>query len=137
MFAMNSNTKVRDLLDGSSNVIMIGERATQVPTPNGSETCGGAHVFGMRSAPNFNAYVRFRYQSAFGSGVIPINDTTPACISGYSSLHAGGAQFLFGDGRVAFISDNIDHRFDSPRQHQASAFENLLNIADGELLGDY
>jgi hypothetical protein len=28
--------------------------------------------------------------------------------NGFSSLHAGGAQFALGDGKVTFMSENID-----------------------------
>jgi prepilin-type processing-associated H-X9-DG protein len=46
------------------------------------------------------------------------NPRYPACTNpnnwnlswGFRSLHAGGVQFLLGDGSVQFISENIDYK---------------------------
>jgi hypothetical protein len=46
---------------------------------------------------------------------------------GFSSFHAGGALFLFGDSAVRFLHDRID----------AEVFRSLGNRADGAPLGDY
>jgi prepilin-type processing-associated H-X9-DG protein len=45
-------------------------------------------------------------------------------VGGYSSNHAGGANFLLGDGSVRFITDRVD----------ANVFRHLGNRADGELV---
>ena len=44
-------------------------------------------------------------------------------VGGFSSAHAGGAQFCVGDGSVRFISQNVN----------PATFKNLANRADGEL----
>lgn len=52
-------------------------------------------------------------------GRCPINSKTGACgaqttstngvaMAGFSSHHPGGAQFVLGDGKVTFMSENID-----------------------------
>ena len=48
-------------------------------------------------------------------------------VGGFSSFHAGGANFAIGDGGVRFISQNIN----------PATFKNLANRADGELPEDY
>jgi prepilin-type N-terminal cleavage/methylation domain-containing protein len=55
--------------------------------------------------------------------------TAPACprITGFGSLHTGGAQFLMGDGAVRFISENVN----------SVTFQNLGRISDGTVLGDF
>src|SRR5438132_589799 len=45
----------------------------------------------------------------------------------FSSLHTGGANFLFGDGSVHFLSSGID----------PNTYQYLCTIAGGELLGDW
>ncbi len=48
-------------------------------------------------------------------------------VGGFGSVHVGGAHFGMGDGRVRFISENIN----------ATTFQNLANRHDGELIGDF
>ncbi len=45
----------------------------------------------------------------------------------FSSLHTGGAQFVFGDAHVQFLSENIDGR----------VYQALFTRAGGEVVGEY
>ena len=47
----------------------------------------------------------------------------PLYVGGFGSAHPGGANFIFGDGSVRYLSDSMDHR----------AFIQAGNRADGEL----
>jgi prepilin-type N-terminal cleavage/methylation domain-containing protein len=62
------------------------------------------------------------------SGTQP-QPVVPACprITGFGSLHTGGAHFLMGDGAVRFISENVS----------SVTFQNLGRISDGTVLGDF
>ena len=55
--------------------------------------------------------------------------TDPALlqVGGFASAHTGGSHFLFGDGSVRFLSQNIAQPI----------FQSLLNRGDGQLLGDF
>jgi hypothetical protein len=102
---------IRDIIDGTTNVILVGEI---LPICSGDHNGGAWHFNGMGNAHS--------------STSVPINEMTtcqgnpnpkyPACTPwsnwnlawGFRSLHAGGAQFLLGDGSVQFFSENIDYK---------------------------
>ncbi|HUG19275.1 MAG TPA: DUF1559 domain-containing protein [Planctomycetaceae bacterium] len=96
-FYHNSSVKMRDLQDGTSGTIVIGERRSN-PVAGHLSTWIGAVPEGEE------AFARF----------LGVTDHTPnhpsAHLEDFSSHHTGGAQFLFGDGRVKFVSENIDHQ---------------------------
>ena len=95
-----STTRFRSMTDGVTNCIMVGER---------HEICGAGTYLGNRN-PDGNGTHGADY--VFGRARIPINHPLNVgndnCTDGFSSNHVGGAQFLMGDGRVLFISDNIN-----------------------------
>jgi prepilin-type processing-associated H-X9-DG protein len=45
----------------------------------------------------------------------------------YSSWHTGGVHFLFGDGRVRFLNENVDYQL----------FQGIATRAGGEVIGEY
>ncbi len=105
---VNTRTRIRDMLDGTSNTFMHSERALK-REPVGKRQ-GGAIVFGRTS--NTDAAWKFRVNW-------PINFPNPTtanngfggdngCVRhGMSSNHTGGAHFLMSDGAVRFVSENI------------------------------
>lgn len=120
--------KIRDVTDGTSNTIAVGE---------------------MRPDCHSHAPYGWWYSNAMGnahaSTVTPINETTtcdqspqitdPACTAksnynyswGFKSFHPGGAQFVFVDGSVHFLSENIDH----------ATYQRLGGRADGLPVGEF
>ena len=95
VFFHNSSVRLRDVFDGVSNTIFIGERRTDT-------------VLGWYST---------------WTGVVPRGDESHARILGvadhtpnhpsahfedYSSWHSSGVHILFGDGRVRFLSNSVD-----------------------------
>lgn len=98
-------TKVsdRDVNDGMSNTIMVGEISNH-------RTLAGADMVGYRKW----------YRGAEGSAsagskniAYPINSTTYNGASNFNDIslgsnHTGGTQVLMGDGVVRFVSENID-----------------------------
>ena len=112
----NSKIGLRDVTDGTSQTIMVGERASRVIPAN---------------EPFYSTW----------SGVVPGGEEATARILGaadhtpnlgihaedFSSPHTGGAQFILADGHVTFISENID----------IGVFESLGTRAGGEVTGAF
>ncbi|MCP4169699.1 MAG: DUF1559 domain-containing protein, partial [Fuerstiella sp.] len=140
-FGKNSRVNLRDITDGSSNTIVVGERAWQLFLPTGGAVqCGAATVFGM-SAGSVNGIMP---RMTLAKGRFGINETSDdtmsqpvidRCSRAFSSRHVGGAQFLLGDGSCRFISENIER--DQAATNGNFVFQNLLNIADGNTIGEF
>ncbi|APZ91101.1 DUF1559 domain-containing protein [Fuerstiella marisgermanici] len=147
-FGMNSHVNFRDFTDGTSNTIITGERAWDLPTPTrpgaasgGKDICGAATIYGASYDPDTGLA---RQERTLARGVYGINQTgddpsssptVSVCASSYSSRHPGGAQFLMGDGAVRFISENVQrNQVDLQGDY---VYQNLLNKSDGFVLSDF
>ena len=102
----NDPVSFRDLLDGTSNVMAVGERSPSYSPWSAWSTSNGAWALTNES---INAILK----------ISPAPYTNPADVPGgiaYScvSLHTGGIFVLFGDGSVHFLSETMD--FDTWQQ---------------------
>ncbi len=140
IFAHSSSVRVRDILDGTSNTIMVGERAWQLTMP-------GATPDAPRAANQFVASgattgtTNGGQGSVLGTGRSAINHVVSQepgirdSRQSFSSQHTGGAHFCMADGSVRFISENIQH---APGTSAVdSTYEALLARADGRPVGEY
>ena len=116
-FWSNSNTRLRDIQDGASNTVLIGETARGRV---GANTYNGGIWVGYFDNGK-TASVIWKMENHPGS---LINGTLPWA---FSSSHTGGAHFLLGDGAVRFISENVD----------GTTYENLGKISDGNVIGEF
>ncbi len=107
MFMGIRAVKLRDVLDGTSNTFLIGERDTLF--------CRGGTWVGVRN-PRGNGTRGFYYNTA--NARVLLNSPDPpfawnsrqGCSEGFSSLHPGGAMFALADGSCRFIADTIEVR---------------------------
>ncbi|VAX38336.1 hypothetical protein MNBD_PLANCTO02-2714, partial [hydrothermal vent metagenome] len=116
VFYGRSRTKIRDITDGTSNVFLCSERTTK-GDPKGALWIGT--INGGRYYVLFPAIITGDTTLINGSSV-QVNYSP-------SSTHVGGCHFLFADGRVRFLSENID----------ATTYQRLSAINDGFVLGEY
>lgn len=104
----SSKVGVRDITDGTTNVLMIGERCWAYK----KRVIGAGNALGFSSETNLAASnIRTAALAAVGISYDGINSTlnAPHSRRGFNSNHDGGAQFTMADGSVRFISENIDY----------------------------
>lgn len=121
------NTRIRDITDGTSNTIAVGESAYPGISGNELPTWMG----GVNS--DENVLFKTQWPSTINAGTTP-NDFSAAIDDDCPfSWHTGGAQFLFADGSVTFLSENLDTGYKTePTTWVADGiFEALGTIDDG------
>lgn len=137
----NSNCSIRDIQDGTSNVLMIGEKAWAFK----NFTLGAANALGIGT--NASTNIKNASMAAWGMPYGGINNLTwslPHQGRGFNSPHSGGAQFALCDGSVRFISESINYNPttgpSATLQNGAwidSTYEFLCGRKDGNVVGDY
>ncbi|MFN9719089.1 MAG: DUF1559 domain-containing protein [Planctomycetota bacterium] len=121
---LNSSVGYEAIHDGASNTIMAGEKVAMEGTMTGWMSGTMATLRNTGVAINNGWDVNGGGNRGPRSvGVPPSNTST----SGYSSYHNGGAQFVFADGSVKFLSENINPQ----------TYTRLGNREDLELVGEF
>jgi len=115
MFYANSRVKFKDLGDGASGTLMVGESrymTTKTDTEDWAE--GNREKWHSWDSASIRATNGGEWSMPIGLGatMLPINafdePTWPAMTSSFSSCHPDGCHFMFGDGSVHFVSEHID-----------------------------
>jgi prepilin-type N-terminal cleavage/methylation domain-containing protein/prepilin-type processing-associated H-X9-DG protein len=130
-------TAFRDITDGLSNTIFIGETAYNLPNYRFSTAASQAPCDGQ-SRYSFT-YWASPYPGSTGAGTyygFNLKDTEENPLStpfqfGFNTMfrseHPGGVQFVFGDGSVHFIGDSIS----------MEVLNNLAARNDGNVIGEF
>jgi prepilin-type N-terminal cleavage/methylation domain-containing protein/prepilin-type processing-associated H-X9-DG protein len=138
----NSKIGFRDITDGSSQTLCVGERAWRYD----DLTVGAANALGFSAEvcnPSSSANIKAAGLAAIGIGYDGINYSATNRIHqgrGFSSNHVGGAHFLMCDGSVHFISENIDYQKNTVTTLPTpvtTTFARLLCRNDGQPVGEF
>ncbi len=127
MFSRNSSTRARDIIDGMSNTLCVGERQ------NGAFRNGASHGNHFEYETTWAGAVRdisdptddHGHMVLFQSGHVP--NSPQSDDRDVSAPHIGFAQFLLGDGSVRLIGSSIDF----------GVYTGLSTISGGEVIGEY
>ena len=128
LFGRNTHRRIRDFTDGTSNTILIGERTSR-GNLHGTNFKAGLWIGPVGKQNDVAADTNHGINAVLGvinAAAIPPRVQTTST-RGFSSAHVGGAQFLFGDGRVRFLSENID----------AATFDALGTYSSDEVPGQF
>jgi prepilin-type N-terminal cleavage/methylation domain-containing protein len=99
------SSRIRDMKDGMSNTIAMGETL-----PNCSSGQVGGWLWGATYATTTVPINRRTCIDDIGKPTGPCYDrSTPQASEGFKSNHVGGVHVLLGDGSVHFLSENIDY----------------------------
>jgi len=144
VFYVDSKVRIRDITDGLSNTLLVGERAWDrtIVDPSTGQTRTANNRAGTlwvtRSSDTGNNQCNAcGYTDSLGVTYDGVNSNNLFNTSGtfqnnrgrssFSSLHSGGAQFVLGDGSVRFISENL----------ATSTLNRLGNKSDGNVIGEF
>jgi prepilin-type N-terminal cleavage/methylation domain-containing protein/prepilin-type processing-associated H-X9-DG protein len=105
-----NNTKIGDIKDGTSNTLLVSERAHGLLSKDdyvpGSFYDWHWWTSGNYGDTAFNAFYPINPQKRLDN--FPGNDQAGAFINAASSFHPGGVNAAFCDGSVRFVKDTID-----------------------------
>lgn len=153
MFAINLRTRFRDITDGSSNTLCVGEGATGAPfeqvqdrnntvqtpgrvqqawiapQPNPLSLQGmtGYTTGGNYGTTNWRMNLNPVMETVYNDGDLGNCNSPEDNTSNFRSTHTGGSQFTLGDGSTRFISENIDQ----------TVYNGLGTRSGGEVLGEF
>jgi prepilin-type N-terminal cleavage/methylation domain-containing protein len=136
VFGENSHRGLRDMTDGSSNCVVVGERAWIDVAGSG---VGPTALWAGARSGNPGTETANGVALTIGNCVVPLNSQplgqhnplgsglADGSWHGFSSHHPGGAHFLLGDGSVRFISETVDY----------PTYVRLGTMADGTSVSDF
>ena len=135
----NSNSGIRDVTDGTSNVmvlseIRVGHPKDQTQNPSAAGVCPAPGAISNPSNAGYSwMYANVAPSYAFNT-MNPPNSNLPECAlnSDYvhgaaRSHHTGGVHALLVDGSVRFVGDNLD----------LTTWRRLGNKNDGAVVGEF
>lgn len=153
LLIVNGNRRMRDITDGTSNVLVVGEvRWIPLITDiNGTANVGSVRQYVYGNVTNAGGaqctnngstnngpdlHLRATHQKLNGPPIDASNQHR-----NFHSRHVGGAQFLLGDGSVRFLSENIDNTATGYTAALVNGpygtYQRLGAINDGQVVGEF
>jgi prepilin-type processing-associated H-X9-DG protein len=132
MFTRNSSLGMRDLRDGSSYILAVGERSSKLAYATWSARVPGGYLYNTSATSDGTTVPPGVPGCSMVLAPVGIVDAprTPNNGTGhpedFSSGHTGGVNFLFADSSVRFVKDSISQR----------VFLSLATRDGGEVVSD-
>ena len=129
VFYRNSRNGFRDILDGTSMTLMVGERsrnvadATWVGAVPSAVACNNPS-WRVQDCETANVLILAHTGPSPDENWVDVPNNPSAGVDDYWSLHPGGCNFLFCDGSVRFVKATIN----------PTVFSGLATCAGGEVI---
>jgi prepilin-type N-terminal cleavage/methylation domain-containing protein/prepilin-type processing-associated H-X9-DG protein len=104
MLYHNSHVRIPEVVDGTSNTILVGERCS-----NSDDAFAQTATWVGATWEGHGSFSRVVGTARHSLGGSRRNKQAATTFSDFSSQHAGGAYFVYVDGHVDFVSEQIDH----------------------------
>jgi len=160
IFIRDRGLRVKDVTDGLSKTLLLGERHWEMRNAAGEVTeCRAGLMYGVSHFANAERTLDSGVGQSHGlfagryginnperaSTSISTNEDGPACARGLGSKHPGGAMAALADGSVRWLSDSIElyttANFNDDIQATGnpvdSVFERLCSRNDGQVVGEW
>ncbi len=128
-----SKVRMRDVTDGTSNTLFVGESRTSKYVKDGQQMDYWQFGSPQTGGWNFGGKGGTEYSEGLGSAIVKINASIDPTYHGtlmemsFGSYHTGGAFFGMADGSVQFLSENID----------LGLYQSMATRAGGEVVGEF
>ncbi|MEZ6058776.1 MAG: DUF1559 domain-containing protein [Planctomycetaceae bacterium] len=123
---LNSSINYRQIRDGASNTILVGEKIGVKNSNDLGWLSGTAATLRNTGVPTNDGGKYAEYFETLNAST-PKEPPSQTTTGGFSSQHTGGAQFLLADGSVRFMSENLDPQ----------VFSWLGNREDLQIVGEF
>jgi prepilin-type N-terminal cleavage/methylation domain-containing protein/prepilin-type processing-associated H-X9-DG protein len=137
VFFRNSHTRLTDITDGTSETILVGERAWSNANgiwagaiPGGVIQRGPLNPCPGSGAGSYPAATLILAHSHLNNA----STDTDGGLDDFSSRHSGGSHFVFADGHVAFVRSVPGDNPDGGYTPDSLAFQALGTRANGEVV---
>ncbi len=129
MLHLNSNVRVRDVTDGTTNTFLLAESKYGLNPKSRGDGIHAGWASGTKLDSYGNPYTMVAAELQINSipGHAGKQDTINQFSRLFGSFHVGGCHVTLGDGSVRFISENMD----------LNTYHLLAQRDDGEVVGEF
>lgn len=126
-FFRNSRIRIADITDGTSQTMCVGERSFRLGPTTWTGVATTANLYPEQGSMALNILNNASGMTLGHTGDQNLPNARYSLQNQFSSLHTGGAYFLFADGRVTFLSQAMDY----------GVYKALSTRQGSEILGDF